>query len=64
VILVFTSLYCRVLGFLKSDEGTTAVEYAVMVALIGAALIITVSLLQGAIVGVLERVTTAINTGA
>ncbi|RJQ56011.1 MAG: Flp family type IVb pilin [Actinobacteria bacterium] len=61
---MFTSLYCRVLGFLKSDEGTTAVEYAVMVALIGAALIITVSLLQGAIVGVLERVTTAINTGA
>ncbi len=57
-------LYCKVMGYLKSEEGTTAVEYAVMVALIAATLIAAVGFLRLAIEGVLGRVTTAINTGS
>ncbi len=39
------SSYCRLLAILKSDEGATAVEYGIMVALIAVAIITTVGLL-------------------
>lgn len=46
--------------FLKDEEGTTAVEYGVMLGLIAAALITGISLLSGAVQGEIGRVTTAI----
>jgi len=50
--------------FLKDEEGTTAVEYGVMVSLVAVALITAVALLRGAIITRLGTAQTAIETGA
>ena len=36
---MLTSLYCRFVAALKSEEGATAVEYGIMVALIAAIIV-------------------------
>ena len=46
--------------FFKDEEGATAVEYGILVALIGAAIIITVGLLGSKINDVFASVTTAL----
>ena len=40
-----TKLYCRIVSALKSEEGATAVEYGLMVALIAVVIIAGVTLL-------------------
>lgn len=40
---MLTRLYCRTVAALKSEEGATAVEYGIMVALIAAAIVLTVT---------------------
>jgi pilus assembly protein Flp/PilA len=42
---MLTRLYCRTAATLKSEEGATAVEYGIMVALIAAAVVLTVTAL-------------------
>lgn len=42
---MLTSLYVRVRSMLESEEGATAVEYGLMVALIAVAIIVAVTLL-------------------
>ena len=44
---MFTKLYCAFAARMKSEEGATAVEYGVMVALIAIAIIATVTALGG-----------------
>lgn len=44
---MFTKLYCAFAARMKSEEGATAVEYGVMVALIAVAIILTVTALGG-----------------
>ena len=60
---MLTRLYCGVVAHLKSERGTTAVEYAVMVALVAAGLILAVTVLRDAIIGVLGRVSDAVSSG-
>lgn len=57
---MMTRLYCNVAGFLKSEEGATAVEYGIMVALIAGAILITVTALGGALNALFGVVSTAV----
>lgn len=47
---------------MKSDEGATAVEYGLLVALIAAAIITVVGLLSGQVQAAFQAVTDAIET--
>jgi len=42
---MLTRLYCKVMSYFKSEEGATAVEYGVMVALIAVVIIFAVTTL-------------------
>ncbi len=56
---MITKLYAR-LQAAKSDEGATAVEYGLMVALIAAAIVITVTALGVRLNAIFQTVLTAI----
>ena len=45
-----------------SEKGATAVEYALIVALIAVAIIAAVAALGGGITGAFEKITTAVNS--
>jgi pilus assembly protein Flp/PilA len=45
----------------KNEEGQTLVEYGLIVALISVALIVTLGLVTGALTGVFNSITTALN---
>jgi len=49
----------KLMNFLKDEEGATAVEYALMVALIAVVIIVAVTLLGGRIRNVFQNVTDA-----
>jgi pilus assembly protein Flp/PilA len=51
-------------GLFAGEEGATMVEYALLVALIGAALVATVSTLSGAIGGKFTSVGTTISSAS
>jgi pilus assembly protein Flp/PilA len=53
-----------VLGFLKNDDGPTAVEYAVMLALIIVVCITAITMLGSNANGVFTEVGTTINVGS
>lgn len=50
------NLYTRVQAAFASDKGATAVEYGLMVALIAAAIMVTVGLLGGQVNTIFESV--------
>lgn len=52
----------KFLNFLKDEEGATAVEYGLIVALIAAAIILAVSTLGGKLVDTFGAITTAITS--
>ena len=47
----------------SSDRGATAVEYGLMVALIAAAIVVTVSALGGGLSGLFDRITGLLGGG-
>lgn len=47
--MFFTKLYVRVQNLLASDEGATALEYGILVALIALAIIVGVTAFGGAL---------------
>lgn len=53
---MLTSLYVRTQNWLKADDGATAVEYGLMVALIAVAIIVAVTLLGDNLAALFERV--------
>ncbi len=53
---MLTRLYCWTMAALKSEEGATAVEYGIMVALIAVAIIATVTILGTNLRGMFEGV--------
>ena len=57
---MFTKLYVR----MTSDEGATAVEYGIMVALIAVAIILTVTAVGTRLDGVFQTVRDALPGGA
>lgn len=50
----------KLIAFLKDEEGATAVEYGIMVALIAAVIIITVQILGQQILAAFTTITTAL----
>jgi pilus assembly protein Flp/PilA len=54
----------KIKNFLKDDEGATMVEYALLVALIGVALIVVIQGLRGGIGNVFTNATTELNTAS
>jgi len=46
----------KLMKFLKEEEGATAVEYGLMVALIAVVIIVAVTLLGGTLANIFERV--------
>jgi pilus assembly protein Flp/PilA len=46
--------------FMKDEEGATAVEYGIMVALIAAAIVVSVTALGNKLIGLFQNVTAAI----
>ncbi len=57
---MMTKLYVRARTLMDREDGATAVEYGLMVALIAVAIMVTVGLLGGALDGLFERVRAAI----
>jgi len=53
---MLTSLYVRTQNWLEADDGATAVEYGLMVALIAVAIIVAVTLLGDNLAALFERV--------
>jgi len=51
----------KLMKFLKDEEGATAVEYGLMVALIAVVIIVAVTLLGGALVNIFTEVGEAID---
>lgn len=54
------SILCRAKSFLKSEDGPTATEYAVMLALVIVALIATITAFKDKVAGVFTKVGGAI----
>lgn len=54
----------RIRNFFKDESGAGMVEYALLVALIGVALIVTINALTGGIKGTLTTATTAMTPGS
>jgi pilus assembly protein Flp/PilA len=52
----------KLINFLKDEEGATAVEYALLVALIGVALISAMTGLKGGISGAFQSATTQLGS--
>lgn len=57
---MLTGLYLRARELFKAEEGATAVEYGIMVALIAVVIIATVALLGNQLVAVFQRVVSAL----
>ena len=47
--------------FIKDDEGVTMIEYGLMAALIAVALIATLLLVQGSLIGIFNRIRGALD---
>jgi pilus assembly protein Flp/PilA len=47
--------------FIKDDEGVTMIEYGLMAALIAVALIATLLLVQGSLIGIFDRIRGALD---
>ncbi len=54
-------LYCKVVAYLKAEDGVTAIEYGLIAALIAVVIIGTVTTAGTAVSGVFGRVGTAVN---
>jgi pilus assembly protein Flp/PilA len=54
----------KLINFFKEEEGATAVEYGIMVALIAVVIIVTVGLLGGALNVVFKKVETSLTSAA
>ena len=54
----------HIVRFMKEEDGTTAVEYGLMIALISVALVAAIGVLSGALVTRFGQVTTAITGGS
>ena len=52
----------KLMNFLKDEEGATAVEYGLMVALIAVVIIVAVTLLGGRLVNIFEETADAIGS--
>lgn len=61
---MLTKLYVSAQNRLASDEGATAVEYGVMVALIAVAIIVAVTAVGGQLSTLFQRVTVALGGAA
>lgn len=57
-----TTAWKQIQNFLSDEEGATAVEYGIMVALIAAAIVVVVTGLGTSLNGIFGDVTTAIET--
>lgn len=55
---MLTSLYVKMISYLRQDKGATAVEYGIMVALIAAVIIATVVTLGTRILAAFQTVVT------
>lgn len=53
---MLTKLYVRTRNYIESDEGATAVEYGLMVALIAVVIIVAVTTLGGNLRGIFEYI--------
>ncbi|RJQ52319.1 MAG: Flp family type IVb pilin [Actinobacteria bacterium] len=53
---MLTRLYCWATATMKSEDGATAVEYGIMVALIAIGIILAVTALGGQLSGLFTRV--------
>lgn len=53
---MLTRIYCWAAGTIRSEEGATAVEYGIMVALVAVAIILTVTALGAQLSGLFARV--------
>lgn len=58
---MLTKLYVRTRNFFECDEGATAVEYGLMVALIAVVIIGAVTALGGGLNGIFEEIQAAIS---
>lgn len=52
----------KIMNFLRDEKGLTTVEYAVAGALVAAAVVVAFQLLGGAVTGVINGLTGAVNT--
>jgi pilus assembly protein Flp/PilA len=57
---MFTKLYCAFAARMKSEEGATAVEYGVMVALIAAVIIAVVTAIGTNLITIFNKVIVAL----
>jgi pilus assembly protein Flp/PilA len=60
VIAYFASSASRIAGRTGSDDGATAVEYGLMIALVAAVIVVAVTALGGKLTGIFSAVTSAI----
>jgi Flp pilus assembly pilin Flp len=51
----------KLMRFFKDEEGVVMIEYALIAALIGVALIATLILIKGALITIFTKVVTALN---
>jgi Flp pilus assembly pilin Flp len=51
----------KLVKFFKDEEGVVMIEYALIAALIGVALIVTLGLVTGALQSIFTRIVTALN---
>jgi pilus assembly protein Flp/PilA len=51
----------KLVKFFKDEEGVVMIEYALIAALIGVALIVTLGLVTGALQSIFTRIITALN---
>lgn len=61
---MLTKLYCAVVARMKSEEGASAVEYGIMVALIAVVIIVAVSALGTNLRGVFNNVAGQLGSAA
>ena len=53
----------KLLNFLKDDSGASAAEYALILAIVGAGIVVAAGTLKTAISGAMTNAATTINTG-
>jgi pilus assembly protein Flp/PilA len=62
--MLMLSLYCKAKALLASrDRGATATEYALLIALVGVALAVTIGLFNGVLGAAFDRTCTALEDG-
>jgi Flp pilus assembly pilin Flp len=64
MLKIFTALQLRVMNSLDKEEGQTFAEYGLILAVVGVLLIVTLAAFRGSLTTVLNRVGTALTTGA